>query len=264
MLKKQHQQQKPILKTPEQIAQMRQAGKVVAEALRIARGMAVPGTRTLDIDQAIDALFDRHKAEPLFKGYPGKRPFPASSCICLNEQVVHGIPGPRVLRPGDLLKVDTACKLDGFCADAAICVPIGENARPDIKRLVQTAEEALALAIRELTRKKRWSEIAAMMQQHVHKCGFSIVERFVGHGIGRSMHEAPQVPNYTNREMREVDFDIEVGLVLAIEPMVNFGKKDVQELPDQWTVITRDRLPSAHVEHTVAITEQGVQVLTAD
>src|SRR5260221_8523763 len=110
MLKKQHEQQKPILKTPDQIAKMREAGKVVAEALQTARTLAVPGTRTLDIDQAIDALFVKHKAEPLFKGYPGKRPFPASTCICLNEQVVHGIPGPRVLRPGDLLKVDTACK----------------------------------------------------------------------------------------------------------------------------------------------------------
>jgi methionyl aminopeptidase len=262
MLKQQHQQQKPILKTPDQIAKMREAGKVVAEALHIARTMAVPGTRTLDIDQAIDALFARHQAEPLFKGYPGKRPFPASTCICLNEQVVHGIPGPRVLRPGDLLKVDTACKLDGFCADAAICIAIGDQVRPDIKKLVQTAEDVLALAIRELGRKKRWSEVAAQMQQFVHKNGFAVVERFVGHGIGRSMHEAPQVPNFSNREMRDVDFDIVPGLTLAVEPMVNFGKKDVQELPDQWTVITRDRLPSAHVEHTVAITEQGVQILT--
>lgn len=264
MQKSQHQVQKPILKTPEQIAKMREAGKLVAEALRIARSMAQPGTRTLDIDQAVDALFARHGAEPLFKGYPGKRPFPASTCICLNEQVVHGIPGPRVLRPGDLLKVDTACKLDGFCADSAVCIPIGDNVRPDILKLVKTAEEALAIAIREVGRKKRWTEVSSLMQQTIEKAGFSVVERFVGHGIGRSMHEAPQVPNYVSREMRDVDFDLVPGLVLAIEPMVNFGKKDVQELPDQWTVITRDRLPSAHVEHTVAITEQGVQVLTAE
>ncbi len=263
MLKKQQQQQQPILKTPEQIAKMREAGKIVAEALRIARSLAIPGTRTIDIDNAIDALFAKHQAEPLFKGYPGKRPFPASTCICLNEQVVHGIPGPRVLRPGDLLKVDTACKLDGFCADAAICVAIGDNVRPDIRKLVQTAEEALAIAIKEVGRKRLWSEVAALMQQHVQRNGFAVVERFVGHGIGRSMHEAPQVPNYANREMKQVDFELVPGLVLAIEPMVNFGKKDVQELPDQWTVITRDRLPSAHVEHTVALTEQGVQVLTA-
>jgi methionyl aminopeptidase len=259
-----HQQQKPLLKTPDQIAKMREAGKIVAEALRLARSLAVPGTRTLDIDAAVDGLFAKYQAEPLFKGYPGKKPFPASTCICLNEQVVHGIPGPRVLRPGDLLKVDTACKLDGFCADAAICIAIGEGVRPDIKKLVQTTEEALAIAIREVGRKKRWSDVAMLMQQHVHANGFSVVERFVGHGIGRSMHEAPQVPNYYDRDVRDVDFDLVPGLVLAIEPMVNFGKKDVQELPDQWTVITRDRLPSAHVEHTVAITEQGVQVLTAD
>jgi methionyl aminopeptidase len=264
MLRPPQQQQKPILKTPDQIAKMREAGKVVAEALRMARSMAVPGTRTIDIDAAIDQLFARKNAEPLFKGYPGKKPFPASTCICLNEQVVHGIPGPRVLRPGDLLKVDTACKLDGFCADAAVCVAIGDSVRPDIRRLVQTTEEALAIAIREVGRRRRWSEVALLMQQHVHNNGYSVVERFVGHGIGRSMHEAPQVPNYHSRELRDVDFDLVPGLVLAIEPMVNFGKKDVQELPDQWTVITRDRLPSAPVEHTVAITEQGVQVLTAE
>jgi methionyl aminopeptidase len=262
MIHRSQQQQMPILKSSEQIAKMREAGRLVAEALQIARGMAIPGTRTIDIDQAVDALFSKHGAEPLFKGYPGKRPFPASTCICLNEQVVHGIPGPRVLRPGDLLKVDTACKLDGYCADAAISIPVGEGVKPEILKLVKVAEEALAIAIREVGRKKRWTEVASLMQHHVEKAGFSVVERFVGHGIGRSMHEAPQVPNYSNREMREVDFDLVPGLVLAIEPMVNFGKKDVQELPDQWTVITRDRLPSAHVEHTVAITEQGVQVLT--
>jgi methionyl aminopeptidase len=254
---------KPHLKTPADIAQMRAAGKVVAEALRAARALAVPGTKTADIDRAIDEVFRKYNAEPLFKNYPGKVPFPAVTCISLNEQVVHGIPGPRALRPGDLLKLDTACKLNGWCADAAVCFPIGEVSA-EIRRLVRIAEETLQIAVRELGRRRWWSEVAAAMQSFVHQAGFSVVEKFVGHGIGRVMHEAPQVPNFTSREMRQHDFRIEPGLTLAIEPMVNMGRKDVQELPDHWTVITRDRLPSAHVEHTVAVTANGIQVLTAD
>lgn len=254
---------KPELKQPENVAQMREAGKIVAEALRLARGMCQPGTKTVDIDHAIEELFTRHGAIPLFKGYAGKSPFPAATCISLNEQIVHGIPGQRVLRSGDLVKIDTACKLNGWCADAAICVPIGEVS-PELRRLVKTAEDVLQLAIQEMGKKQWWSQVAAMMQRFVQNAGFSVVERFVGHGIGRTMHEPPQVPNFTNKEMQKFDCRLQPGLVLAIEPMVNLGRKDVFELPDHWTVITRDRLPSAHVEHTVALTEQGVQVLTAD
>jgi methionyl aminopeptidase len=261
MLKK-YVPQGPELKTPPQIAMMREAGKVVAEALAVAREMAKPGVRTLDIDLAIEAIFKKHGATSLFKGYPGKVPFPAVTCISLNEQIVHGIPGQRILRPGDLVKLDTACKLNGWCADAAVCFPIGD-VRPEINRLVRTAEEALQIAIREFGRKRWWSEVAALMQQHVQAAGFSVVERFVGHGIGRVMHEPPQVPNYSNKEMRRQDIKLEPGLTLAVEPMVNLGKKEVHELPDQWTVITRDRLPSAHVEHTLALTDHGVEILTA-
>jgi methionyl aminopeptidase len=254
---------KPELKSPADIAQMREAGKLVNQALRMAREMAKPGVSTKEIDQTIENLFFQHNAIPLFKGYPGKVPFPAAACISLNEQVVHGIPGPRVLRPGDLLKIDTACKLNGWCGDAAICFPIGEVSA-EIKRLVKVAEETLQLAIEELGRRRWWSEVAAIMQRHVERSGFTAVERFVGHGIGRIMHEPPQVPNFSNRDIRKHDCKLEPGLVLAVEPMVNLGRKDVIELPDHWTVITRDRLPSAHVEHTVALTGNGVQVLTAD
>jgi methionyl aminopeptidase len=242
---------------------MREAGKIVAEALRMARGMCQVGVKTVDIDRAIEELFARHGAIPLFKGYAGKTPFPAATCISLNEQIVHGIPGQRALRSGDLVKIDTACKLDGWCADAAICIPIGEVS-PELRRLVKTAEEVLQLAIQEMGRRQWWSQVAGLMQRYVQNAGFSVVERFVGHGIGRAMHEPPQVPNYVNKEMQKLDCRLQPGLVLAIEPMVNLGRKDVLELPDHWTVITRDRLPSAHVEHTVALTEQGVQVLTAD
>jgi methionyl aminopeptidase len=246
---------------------MREAGKLVAKALRLCRAMARPGVRTKDIDLAVEALYAQHGALPLFKGYPGKVPFPAVTCISLNEQVVHGIPGPRLIREGDLLKIDTACKLNGWCADAAVTVIVGE-VRPEWRRLVRVGEEVLALAITEMGRRSRWSEVAAKMQHYVEAAGFSVVEQYVGHGIGRIMHESPQVPNFVGKDMRKTDFRLEPGLVLAVEPMVNMGRPprgaEVDTLRDHWTVVTRDGLPSVHLEHTVAITPNGVQIVTAD
>lgn len=245
---------------------MREAGKVVAEALRLARAMCRPGLRTIEIDRAIEDHYARHGAIPLFKGYPGQKekvPFPAVTCISINEQIVHGIPGPREIRDGDLVKLDTACKLNGWCGDAAITVMVG-NVRPERRRLVQVAQEVLQIAIDEMGRRRWWSEVAARMQKHAQDAGFSVVQQYVGHGIGRIMHENPQVPNFVSRDMRKHDFRLEEGLVLAIEPMVNMGRSDVRVLPDSWTVVTKDGLPSVHVEHTVAITRGGVQILTAD
>jgi methionyl aminopeptidase len=254
----------PELKTAREVGLMREAGKLVAQALRLCRAMAQPGVKTLNIDRAVDDLFARHGALPLFKGYPGQKvPFPASTCLSINEQVVHGIPGQRVLKSGDLFKVDTACKLNGWCADAAATIIVGE-VRPEWRRLVRVAEEVLQIAIDEMGRRKWWSEVAMRMQQHAESAGFSVVQQYVGHGIGRIMHENPQVPNFVSREVRKHDFKLEEGLVLAIEPMVNMGRSDVDVLRDHWTVITRDGLPSAHVEHTVAISEGRVVVITAD
>jgi methionyl aminopeptidase len=253
----------PELKSPREIGLMREAGKLVAQAHRICREMAKPGTRTIDIDQAVEALYARHGAIPLFKGYPGRVPFPAVTCISLNEQVVHGIPGSRAVRDGDLLKIDTACKLNGWCADAAVTLVVGE-VRPEWRRLVKVAEEVLEIAHVELGRRKWWSEVATLMQQHVERNGFSVVTQYVGHGIGRIMHENPQVPNFVNREVRKHDFRIEEGLVLAVEPMVNMGRPDVETLRDHWTVVTRDGLPSVHVEHTFAVTRGGILVVTGE
>jgi methionyl aminopeptidase len=253
----------PELKSPRELALMREAGKLVAQALRLCREMAKPDTRTLDIDQAVEALYARHGAVPLFKGYPGRVPFPAVTCISINEQVVHGIPGPRVIKDGDLVKIDTACKLNGWCADAAVTLIIGE-VRPEWRRLVDVAWQVLDIARVEMARKHWWSEVAALMQKHVEDAGFSVVTQYVGHGIGRVMHENPQVANFVNKEVRRHDFRLEEGLVLAVEPMVNMGRADVETLRDHWTVVTRDRMPSAHVEHTLAITRDGVQVITAD
>jgi methionyl aminopeptidase len=255
----------PELKSPREIGLMREAGKVVARALRLCREMARPGVRTAEIDRAVEALYASHGAVPLFKGYrgTGRVAFPAVTCISLNEQVVHGIPGPRAVRDGDLLKIDTACKLNGWCADAAVTLVVGE-VRPEWRRLVRVAEEVLDIARVEMGRRKWWSEVAGLMQQHVEKNGFSVVTQYVGHGIGRIMHENPQVPNFVSREVRKHDFRIEEGLVLAVEPMVNMGRPDVDTLRDHWTVVTRDGLPSVHVEHTFAVTRGGVLVVTGD
>jgi methionyl aminopeptidase len=253
----------PELKSAREIGLMREAGKVVAEALRLCRAMARPGVRTIEIDRAVEELFRGHGATPLFKGYPGRIPFPAVTCLSINEQVVHGIPGQRALREGDLFKVDTACKLNGWCADAAITISIGEL-RPEWRRLLDTAQAVLALAIEELGRRHKWSEVALRMQQYAESRGFSVVQQYVGHGIGRIMHENPQVPNFVSREVRKHDFRLEEGLVLAVEPMVNMGRPEVETLRDHWTVVTRDGLPSVHVEHTVALTREGVKILTAD
>jgi methionyl aminopeptidase len=253
----------PELKSAREIALMREAGKLVSRALKMCREMAKPGVRTAEIDTAVEELFAAHGAMPLFKGYPGQKvPFPACTCISLNEQVVHGIPGPRTIREGDLLKIDTACKLNGWCADAAITVIIGE-VRPEWKRLVQVGWETLEMARMELGRKRMWSEVALAMQKHVERAGFSVVTQYVGHGIGRTMHENPQVPNFVSRETKKADFKLEEGLVLAIEPMVNMRKADTRMLGDHWTVVTKDGLPSVHVEHTFALTKEGVYVVTA-
>jgi methionyl aminopeptidase len=255
----------PELKSTRELGLMREAGKLVSSALRLAREMCKPGTRTIEIDQAIEGFFRAKGATPLFKGYAGpKIPFPASTCISINEQVVHGIPGSRQIKDGDLVKLDTACKLSGWCADAAVTVMVGE-VRPERRRLVEVAWQVLQVAIDEMPRRRWWSEVAAKMQKHAEDAGFSVVEQYVGHGIGRVMHENPQVPNFVSRETRlKQDFRLEEGLVLAVEPMVNMGRADTRVLGDHWTVVTKDSMPSAHVEHTLALTRTGVQIITAD
>lgn len=255
--------QKPELKSTREIGLMREAGMLVAQALRMCRDMAQPGVRTVELDRAVEEFYRAHKAVPLFKGYPGRVPFPAVTCISLNEEVVHGIPGQRQLRDGDVLKIDTACKLNGWCADAAISIPIGE-VTAERRRLIEVGEAVLRLAMVEMGRRAWWSEVAGAMQKMVEEAGFSVVTQYVGHGIGRIMHESPQVPNFVGRELRRHDFRLEEGLVLAVEPMLNMGRADTETRRDHWTVVTRDSLPSVHVEHTLAITRDGVYVVTAD
>jgi methionyl aminopeptidase len=251
-----------ILKSRREIALMRNAGRVVARAIAAGAALARPGVSTGEIDGAIEATFCECDAVPLFKGVPGKVLFPAASCISVNEEVVHGIPGDRRLREGDIVSIDTGCRLAGWCADSAWTFPVGPV--DELKsRLLATGHQVLELAIAECGRKKRWSEVASLMADHVQRAGFSVVEELVGHGIGREMHEDPQVPNYVSRGLLRSDFNLEPGLVLAIEPMINAGSRHTTTSSrDHWTVLSKDRLPSVHFEHTVAITAEGPLVLT--
>ena len=240
---------------------MRAAGIVVAEAHAAAAELIRPGVTTREIDAAVAAVFRKHGAEPLFLGFPGKVPFPAVTCTSLNEQIVHGIPGETVLKPGDILSVDTGCRIAGWCADSAWTYPVGEVDRGK-QRLMEVGRELLRVAITGLSECKRWSEIARRMVAVADKAGFSLVEQFVGHAIGREMHEPPQVPNFDDGKPAE-DFEICPGLVLAIEPMLNAGSAGVKILGDHWTAVTEDGRPSVHFEHTIAVTADGPRLITA-
>jgi methionyl aminopeptidase len=235
---------------------------LVWQAHQLTAGMVRPGITTGEIDAAVEKLFLERKAIPLFKGVPGKIPFPAVTCISVNDEVVHGIPGKRVLHEGDIVSIDTGCKYEGWCGDSAVTRAVG-NIDPEVQRLLDVTSGVLALAIDLMGKRSRWSEVASEMGTYVRDAGFSTVESFVGHGIGREMHEDPQVPNFVSAQLRRNgDFALEPGLVIAVEPMVNMGTKHVKSLPDYWTQATQDAQPSAHFEHTIAITENGPWVLT--
>jgi methionyl aminopeptidase len=254
------------LKSTREIALMRRAGLAVWEAHQIAAKMVRPGATTAAIDHAIGEHFERLGAQPLFKNYPNnirnKPPFPAVCCMSVNEAVVHGVPTDKPLMEGDILSLDTGCRLGGWCGDSAWTYPVGRIA-PEVQRLLDATEGVLFLAIELMSSKSYWSSIAREMADYIRDHGFSTVECFVGHGIGRDMHEDPQVPNFPSRSLRgSGDFKIEPGLVIAVEPMVNMGTKKVKMLPDYWTQVTADGKPSAHFEHTIAITADGPQLMT--
>lgn len=251
-----------ILRSTREIALMRKAGLLVWQAHQLAAAMVRPGATTGEIDAAVDRFFQEHDAVALFKGVPGRIPFPAVTCMSVNEEVVHGIPGRRRLLEGDILSIDTGCKLDGWCGDAAYTHPVGRVA-PQVQRLLDVTLGVLDLAIDLMGKRSLWSEVAAEMGSYVKDHGLTVVEAFVGHGIGRQMHEEPQVPNFLSKQLRRSgDFRLEPGLVIAVEPMVNMGTKQVRTKRDHWTQVTADGRPSAHFEHTIAITQSGPSVLT--
>jgi len=245
---------------------MRQAGICVWQAHQLVGQMVAPGVTTAEIDAVITEHFRQCGAEPLFRNYPhqnqGRPAFPAATCTSVNDEVVHGIPNDRPLPEGAIVSVDTGCRLNGWCGDAAVTYPLG-RVSPSVQRLLDVTLATLNLAYELMHTKPRWSQIAREMAQLVRDNGFSTVECFVGHGIGRQMHEEPQVPNFLSRSLRgSGDFRIEPGLVIAVEPMVNMGTKRVKMHGDYWTQSTLDRKPSAHFEHTIAVTNDGPVLLT--
>lgn len=243
---------------------MRAAGRIVRRVHERCRQLCQPGVTTREIDQAAERLIEEAGAVGLFKNYPTYRPgegFPANLCISVNEEVVHGIAGDRVIQDGDIVGVDCGVKYDGWCGDAATTIMVGD-VRPEVKKLCEATEHVLELAIENIKPGRKWSQVARLMQNYAESHGYSVVTDFVGHGIGQQMHEDPKVPNFVSKALLRNDIELREGLVLAIEPMCNLGGPDVVTLEDQWTVVTVDRQPSAHYEHTVAVTENGAEVLT--
>jgi methionyl aminopeptidase len=243
-------------KTPAQIALMRRAGKVVAEMHEVCIRAAVPGATTLDVDRVAREVIDRRGARSNFLGYHG---FPAVVCTSPNDVIVHGIPSDTVvLEDGDILSIDCGAIIEGWHADAAVTVPVGDI-DDESKRLIEVTRASLEAAIAQVVDGNRLGDIGAAVEGIAEAAGFSIVREYVGHGIGTAMHEDPQVPNYGPPGRGK---KLDVGHVLAIEPMVNAGKAGTEVLDDGWTVITRDGARSAHFEHTIAVTEHGPEVLT--
>jgi methionyl aminopeptidase len=244
-----------VCKSPAEIEKMRAANQLVAQILDDLAQMVAPGVSTADLDAVAESKVRAAGAEPAFKGYRG---YPATLCASVNEQVVHGIPSSKALVEGDIVSIDMGAKLDGFFGDSAVTVPVGRIA-PEAQRLLDVTKTSLERAIGVVRAGARVHDIGAAVQQYVEAHGFSVVREFVGHGIGTSLHEEPQIPNYgtPGRGSRLAE-----GMVLAIEPMVNAGKAAVKVLADGWTAVTKDGSLSAHFEHTVAVTETGCRVLT--
>ncbi len=258
--------ERPILKNFQEIEKMRQANHIIVKAFEAIADMIEPGVTTAAIDETVESLIRSYGAIPTFKGYPSHmrrvKPYPASICASVNDEVVHGIPSPkRFLEDGDIISVDIGTKLDGFCGDATRTFFVG-NVSAEARKLSDICKKSLDEAIALLKPGIILREISARIQQVVENAGMSVVKQFVGHGIGREMHEPPQIPNYVSSSLAGLDIELPVGSVLAIEPMVNLGKSEVQVKKDGWTVVTKDRSLSVHWEHSVAITESGCTILS--
>ena len=244
------------LKNSAQIAAMKEAGRITGEALLVARDMIRPGISTYEIDAAIRRYIEKCGAKPAFLGYGG---FPASACISINDEVIHGIPSKkRILREGDIVSIDTGATYRGYVGDSARTIPVGKVSE-EAQRLIRATRDSFWAGVEQMRVGNRLGDVGAAIDALVRENGFSTVRRYVGHGIGTDMHESPDVPNYgtPGRGTR-----LCAGMVLAIEPMVNVGSFEVREMPDGWTVKTADGSLSAHYENTVALTSEGVLILT--
>jgi len=245
-----------ILKHPDEVEKLYEANQIVAHLLEMLREWARPGMTTLEMDRIAEEFIGKNGAKPAFKGYKG---YPATLCTSVNEVVVHGIPSKKqVLKEGDLISIDVGVVLDGYYGDSARTYPVGAVSE-DAARLMRVTEEALCRGIQKATVKNRLFDISSVIQEYVESHSYSVVRAFVGHAIGRSLHEEPQIPNFgfPNRGPR-----LKEGMVLAIEPMVNMGHWDVTILEDNWTTVTSDRSLSAHFEHSIAVLNQGPRILS--
>jgi len=243
------------LKSKDEIAKMRRAGEIAAKVLAEVASAVKPGIKTKELDKLAEQLIKSQGAIALFKGYNG---FPASICVSINEEVVHGIPGKREIHEGDIVGIDLGVNYDGYCSDIATTVMVGEVGA-EKKKLVEVTREALNRAIKICKNGNKIGDVAHAVQSYVEENGYSVVRALAGHGIGKNMHEDPEVPNYG-----KPGFGVELkpGMVIAIEPMVNMGGYEVMAKNDNWTIVTSDSKPSAHFEHTVAVTENSALVLT--
>ncbi len=248
------------LKSKEEIKKMRSAAQIVVEVLNSLKEMVGPGVSTWDLDRMAEEVAIKRGAKPAFKGYSD---YPGSVCFAINSEVVHGIPSKKkILKEGDIVGIDFGVILDGFYGDSAITVPVGEISSLAHK-LLQVTEESLLKGIQEASSDNGLFDVSRAIQSHVEEMGFSIVRSFVGHGIGKSLHEDPQVPNFVpGNGGRSNGIKLKPGMVIAIEPMVNVGNPDIKILSDGWTAVTVDGTLSAHFEHTVAVTDKGPVILT--
>lgn len=244
-----------VCKSSSEIEKLKKSNHIVSLILEELRKSVKPGVTTLELDQLTEKLIRKHDCIPAFKGY---RNYPACLCISVNEQIVHGIPGNRKLQNGDIVSLDLGVKCDGFYGDAAITVPVGEVS-PESQKLIDITKEALYLGIEKARAGNRLSDISHAIQTWVEKHGFSVVRDFVGHGIGKNLHEEPQIPNFGKPGFGP---RLRKGMVLALEPMVNAGGHEIKILDDGWTAVTADGSRSAHFEHSVAVTEDGPLVLS--
>lgn len=245
-------------KSARELALMRQSGKILAQVLAEVRAQVRPGVTTRQLDALADRLIAQHQAEPSFKGYPGPYPFPCATTISLNNELVHGIPGPRVIREGDIVSVDCGVIYQGYHADAAFTVGVGQIS-PEAEKLLAVTARALELGIDQMRPGRHTGDIGAAIQQWVESQGFHVVRDYTSHGIGRHMHEDPSVPNYGKAGKGPL---LLPGITIAIEPMVLVGTNEALTLPDQWTVVSKDGSLTAHFEHTVAVTKNEPDILT--
>jgi methionyl aminopeptidase len=244
------------VKSPREIALMRTAGQVLADLMDHLRAGVKPGMSTQEVDEDVAAFIEARGAKPAFKGYRG---FPATVCISINDEIVHGIPSAhRRIKEGDVVSLDLGCIVEGYYADCAFTLALGD-VPPRVQALLDVTRESLDHAIRECHPGRRLSDVSHAVQRHVEAHGFSIVRAFVGHGIGRRLHEDPQIPNFGEPGRGP---HLRPGMVLAVEPMVTMGSWEVRILDDGWTAVTRDGSLAAHFEHTIAVTEDGPEVLT--